>query len=292
MDQTAGRMDRLRSAQFTPAARVNLAINRVRRVLIALSRRDPDQSFWLLWRIGRWLVPEYRFKRPHMAWWLDDDFTSYLRRFDLLDGLNSDRRWMLQQLVRLVGDVPGNTAECGSYRGASSYLIARMNQAGWLKRKHYAIDSFEGLSPPESVDGSHWERGDLAATEAELRANLHDFSDQLVVCKGWIPDSFAAIEPQAFAFVHVDVDLYAPTKASLEFFYPLLSPGGIVLIDDYGSTHCPGATRAADEFLSDKPEKMIALSSGAGFFVKGVRTQPPLHPLPAETGRRQASGTG
>jgi hypothetical protein len=263
-------------------ANVRLAAQRARRFVLAVTRRDPDESFWLLLRIGHWLVPTYRFKRPCMAWWNDEDFTRYLRRFGLLGGLNSDRRWMVQQLVRLIEKVPGNTAECGSFKGSTSYLIMRMTSAhaADANRTHYVFDSFEGLSQPAAADGSHWEQGDLTATEDELRANLREFDGRFVVRKGWIPDGFAGMEPQQFAFVHIDVDLYEPTRDSLAFFYPQLAAGAVVLIDDYGSTLCPGATRAADEFLAERPEKMISLSSGGGFFIKGVETQPALHPLP------------
>ena len=72
--------------------------------------------------------------------------------------------------------------------------------------------------------------------------------------------------------VHVDVDLYEPTLASLAFFYPRMNPGGVMVCDDYGFTTCPGATKAVDEFLHDKPEKMIALPNGGGFFIAGVST--------------------
>jgi hypothetical protein len=187
---------------------------------------------------------------------------------------------MLHQLIRLIADVPGNTAECGAYIGAGSFLIAQANAQVATPRTHYVFDSFEGLSRPVDLDGAYWHQGDLATPEAVLRQNLREFGERVIVHRGWIPQSFSAIDPQPFAFVHVDVDLHEPTAASLDFFYPLLSPGGIMVIDDYGSTHCPGATSAVDEFLADKPEKMIALSAGAGFFIKGVRTLPPLYPIP------------
>jgi hypothetical protein len=51
-----------------------------------------------------------------------------------------------------------------------------------------------------------------------------------------------------------------------------MSPGGIILCDDYGFTSCPGATKSIDEFLNDKPEKMISLADGGGFMIKGVQT--------------------
>ena len=71
-----------------------------------------------------------------------------------------------------------------------------------------------------------------------------------------------------FSFVHIDVDLYDPTKDSISFFYDRLNADGIIVCDDYGFTTCPGATRACNEFLENKPEKMIALSGGGGFLIK------------------------
>ena len=77
------------------------------------------------------------------------------------------------------------------------------------------------------------------------------------------------ISERRFSFVHVDVDLFQPTLDSIRFFYERTNTGGIILCDDYGFATCPGATRAVDEFLADKPEKMISLSGGSGFLIKG-----------------------
>ena len=81
---------------------------------------------------------------------------------------------------------------------------------------------------------------------------------------------FAEVENQRFAFVHIDVDLYQPTRDSIEFFYPRLNPGGILLLDDYGFRSCPGATAAADEFFTDKDEAVANLPTGQGVVVKAV----------------------
>ena len=77
---------------------------------------------------------------------------------------------------------------------------------------------------------------------------------------------------KTFSFVHIDVDLYEPAKDSLEFFYPRMAEGGIILMDDYGLGTCPGVTSAGQEFFSDKPEKLVSLSAGAGYIIKGTST--------------------
>ena len=245
------------------------------RISGALKRRNRQLlRFYLLVVVGRLLLPQYRFKWPQLDWWQNELFDGYLRRFGELGWLNTDRRWTLYQLLRLTAGVPGDTAECGCYQGASSFLICAHNSRSELgERWHFIFDSFEGLSSPSAIDGSHWRGGDLAVAEELVKSNLTEFT-QFSLHKGWIPDRFPDAADRRFAFVHIDVDLFEPTRDSIEFFYPRMSTGGIVLCDDYGCTSCPGATKAIDDYLADKPEKMIALSAGGGFLIKGCRTAP------------------
>ena len=216
-------------------------------------------------------LPEYRMKWPQMVWWKDKAFTDYLVLFDDLDGFNSDRRWMVYQLCRLAHRVEGDTAECGVWTGAGSYLICQANIASKLERTHHIFDSFEGVSAPGDMDGTHWTKGDLSCPLERVQENLSEF-EKVAYYPGWIPDRFSDISDKKFAFVHIDVDLYEPTRDSIEFFYARLSPGGILLCDDYGFSTCPGATQAFDEFLADKPESAISLSGGGGFIIKGTET--------------------
>jgi len=124
---------------------------------------------------------------------------------------------------------------------------------------------------PDAGDGSHWRGNDLSSDTSHAKQFLSRFNN-VEFHDGWIPSRFSDVEDKNFSFVHIDVDLYQPTHDSIVFFYSRLSPGAIVVCDDYGFTTCPGATRAFDEFLSDKPEKMLALPDGGGFFIKGTRT--------------------
>ena len=53
-------------------------------------------------------------------------------------------------------------------------------------------------------------------------------------------------------------------------FHPRLVPGGVILLDDHGFTTCPGATRAAEEYMAGRPESIIQLTTGQAFIVKGA----------------------
>jgi O-methyltransferase len=248
----------------------------VKKIIELINSKDPLVHFEALRRIGKILLPKYRFKWPQMGWWDDLGFNEYLVKFDEIDGMNTDRRWMLYQLMRLVKNVPGDTAECGVYKGAGSYLICKVNQENELHhRTHHIFDSFEGLSEPSEFDGKYWTKGDLSSPLETVAENLSEFNN-VHIHKGWIPQHFSNTEHHNFCFVHIDVDLYQPTLDSIKFFYPRMNENGLILCDDYGFTSCPGATKAIDEFLHDKKEKMVSLSGGGGFLIKGAETSAPL----------------
>ena len=160
-------------------------------------------------------------------------------------------------------------AECGCFEGASAWFM--VNELP--NTPVYLFDSFEGLPQPSENDtplNGHsfaWKTGDLTASEKKLRKNLEDFSN-ITVMKGWIPERFNEVAEQLFRFVHIDVDLFQPTLDTLEFFYPRLHCGGVIVLDDYGFTTCPGAYKAATDFMSDKPENIIHLPTGQGLVIK------------------------
>ena len=233
-----------------------------------------ERPLRILRLVARVVMPGYRFTWPQLGWWHDARFNAYLDRFGERDGMNTYRRLTVSELLRLVAEVPGDTAECGVFAGAGSYLLASFAQSDpRFARLHHMFDSFEGLSAPRDVDGAYWREGDLTAGLDVVERNLAGFRCTRAY-KGWIPQRFGEVADRSFCFVHIDVDLYEPTRDSIEFFYPRLSPGAILVCDDYACTTCPGATAAVDEFLASRPEKMIRLPNGGGFLVKGCATAP------------------
>lgn len=220
--------------------------------------------FVLADKIASLAYPKYTFSEYGRVWMDDRDFLDYYHRFVGTNLHSADRKFFLRSLLNLVEGLPGDTAECGAYLGASSWLICERFRE--TEKTHFVFDSFEGLSAPTAVDGTYWTTGDLYANEGILRERLASYRVQ--VYKGWIPDRFPEVCDRRFCFVHVDVDLYQPTHDSLEFFYPRMVPGGIILCDDYGFVTCPGAKRAFDEFLADKPEKIVHVPTGQGFVIK------------------------
>ncbi|MGI0117386.1 TylF/MycF/NovP-related O-methyltransferase [Zooshikella sp. RANM57] len=243
----------------------------IEKIKVLLTRYTLEEiRFELLKVIAKIVFPKYRFMWPQLYWWENEEFNDYLDKFGERKKNNTDRRWMLSELLRLTVSIPGNTVECGAYKGASSYLVCKFNKSRCIDKTHYIFDSFEGLSEPGIEDGVYWQEGDLCSEENKLMTSLNEFENYKIF-KSWIPDKFYSLEKETFSFVHIDVDLYQPTYDSIDFFYSRLNKGGVLVCDDYGISKCPGATKAIDDYLADKIEKMISLNCGGGFFIKGIK---------------------
>jgi hypothetical protein len=212
----------------------------------------------------------YRMYDPTMRWHREDSFVSIYN--SSIPGIPDERCFVLHSIARALARVPGDITECGSRQGRSAWFI--LSSIGDLSSRAFRIfDSFAGLSDPSKHDerpggASAWRRGDLATSEAALIRNLEPFQRSVHIYKGWIPSRFNEVSDRKFALVHVDVDLYEPTRASLEFFYERTVPRGMIVCDDYGSVYCPGARKAMDDFFADKPEPIIHLPTGQAIVTK------------------------
>lgn len=212
------------------------------------------------------VYPTYKFSEFGRLFLDDQAFLNYYRRFmDPNNWHSLDRKYTLDQLLKLVLHLGGDMAECGAYKGASAYRMC-LALRGTGKLVHL-FDSFEGLSAPGKWDGDYWAEGRFQVPEETLQETLAEF-DNYRVYRGWIPQRFGEVAERRFSFVHIDVDLYRPTLDSLEFFYPRTASSGIILMDDYGVRACPGAKLAADEFFAGKPEPVALLTTGQAMVIK------------------------
>ena len=207
----------------------------------------------------------------------------YRKAIDVAQGGKPDndakqfRYYVLHQLVeQSVKRFPLlDVVECGCWHGHSTLLIANLMK-GRAGRLH-VFDSFEGLSEFKKQD-----RSDTFNTTAKREAErVHYASNFQRLCKltepfgfvgvhkGWIPYVFEHVDVGTLSFAMIDVDLYEPTLASLQFVYPKLVPGGAIFFDDYGYRNFPGAKIAVDEFLRDyTPTLFIENPMGSAYLVK------------------------
>jgi hypothetical protein len=180
--------------------------------------------------------------------------------------------FLAQNAQRVIMEgIPGHFAELGVHKGHSARLLADVLRERDDQRRLYLFDTFDGFDERdlEGVDARVapiYSDTSLAAVK-ELVGNIE-------ICDyrpGYFPDSATGIAADArFAFVHLDCDLYEPTRAALSFFYERLSSGGFIVVHDYSSGHWPGVPQAVEEFLADKPEHLVLMpdKSGTAIFRK------------------------
>lgn len=191
-----------------------------------------------------------------------------------------ERFYNLAQFFLQVQKLEGAIAECGCWKGLSSYMLChllRRHRAGFRGAGYQIFDSFEGLSVPvdadmvmnpklQSADATR-PAGSYAAAYYEVRASLAEFPE-IEYHKGWLPQSLEGLPEQRYRFVHVDVDLYEPSKGCLEYFYPRLVPNGMIVSDDYGSLYWPGAKKAIDDFCAEHQVPLLTVSTGQAILWK------------------------
>ena len=157
--------------------------------------------------------------------------------------------------LSIAENIPGAIAELGVYQGGSARFLAR----AFPKRRCILFDTFSGI--PFKGDGDKHNTGDFGDTSLEAVKRVLSDCANVEFAPGIFPATALPFKDETFALVYLDADQYQSTLDGLNFFWPRLSPGGVIALDDYGWPNCPGVKRALEEF----GEKVHTLPS-IGYF--------------------------
>ena len=124
------------------------------KLLLKILRRTENAEysrFVFAEKISEMIYPKYKFSDFGRLFLEDNAFMNYYESYHGTRNYHSlDRKYTLEQLMKLLNSTDeGDTAECGVFQGASSYLICR--QIRNSQKQHHVFDSFEGLSAPTRV---------------------------------------------------------------------------------------------------------------------------------------------
>jgi hypothetical protein len=176
--------------------------------------------------------------------------------------------------------IPGAVVECGVWRGGSVYImLQRLMQLGCTEREVHLFDTFAGMTRPTADDVSRfnppatdvWDATapeDLPWAEAfgdpelwspdgvrQLLTSTGYPENRLHLVVGPVEETVPGQAPAEIAVLRLDTDWYESTAHELTFLYPRLSPGGVVIIDDYG--HWEGVRKAVDEYFRDQASPIL-----------------------------------
>ena len=175
----------------------------------------------------------------------------------------ANEAFLLRSLATSLNQLPGDFAEVGCFQGGSAAAICQ----GKADKRMHLFDTFEGIPKGREEYGEQFKENLYACSLEKVKQNLSEFSN-LKFHKGVFPASIVGmseVEDARFSFVNIDVDLYEGTLACLQFFYPRMTTGGILISHDY---MLAGVRAAFDEFMADKPEQIIDLPTTQCMFVK------------------------
>jgi O-methyltransferase len=200
-----------------------------------------------------------------IPWITDDEFSAAYQQISSKTLLPITKCYLLHALARHVLPLDGSAAECGVYKGGTAHLLASLYRG---KKKLYLFDSFCGIPPGDpSKDNRYIAGGDFADTSLyEVMTLMSPFKD-IEFRPGIVPDTFVGLEWEQFSFVHIDLDIYSPILEALRFFYPRMSKGGVIVLDDYGAEECQGAYLAVEEFCASIGRKPISLPTGQAMII-------------------------
>jgi O-methyltransferase len=205
--------------------------------------------------------------QPLHSPWNSESFDKYFAMASPRTLVSRDRCYVLERMVRQTLTVPGDIIECGVYKGGTAAMIARILEECASEKKLYLFDTFEGM--PETDGERDWhKKGDFSDTSLQAVKDFVGMEDRCVFKQGFIPETFAGMEDITISFCHIDVDIYRSILDCLNFAWPRMQPGGIIIFDDYGFPTCPGALLAVDEFFEGKDAIPLCLHTGQALVIK------------------------
>lgn len=211
--------------------------------------------------------------------WLDDPiFTSAyesIKENTLVDKYRCHELWQIAKHAARLG---GEILEVGVWRGGTGCLIAHCSALfGATSQKVYLCDTFTGIVKAGEFD-TQYHGGEHADTSIKIVRELADRLNlnNIEILQGIFPDEIGSIiENSQFSFCHIDVDVYNSACDTLNWIWPRLQLGGVIIFDDYGFSTCDGVTRLVNEY-SHRPD-VVAIHNlnGHAVFIKiadGVST--------------------
>lgn len=212
----------------------------------------------------------------------DDETKAIIRQVRGYTMTGQDKIQALITAVRYIeqAKIPGAVVECGVWRGGSMQAVARtLDHCGNHDRELYLFDTYAGMTEPTERDQRM--SGDMASDLLEKKdkshrvwaiATLEDVqdgfkkvpypADRVHFVEGDVLKTIPDEAPEQIALLRLDTDWYESTKHELEHLYHRLQPGGVLIIDDYGTWQ--GSKEATDEFLAGLDHPLLLLRAGFG----------------------------
>lgn len=199
-----------------------------------------------------------------------------------IDSHNVDRllwrHWIVsystRHAIQFTNPDEFNFVECGVGDGMSAFYTLREinnNRKTLNNSKLYLFDSWGPMKKTDLIESEFDSIDRYSELELDVtKNNLKEYETQIVYHKGYIPKVFYQLPNtlDSIIYMHIDLNSTKPTIASLEFFFPKLVPGGVILFDDYGWNNHKDTKHAVDNFFKDKPGILMQLLTSQAIYFR------------------------
>ena len=180
-------------------------------------------------------------------------------KFDIKSSAPWERYYILWNGLEATINLPGNFVQCGVYMGDQAYFMARVSD-----KTVYLFDSFEGAENLGEFDNEYYVENPYKCSVEDCEKNLAAF-DNVSINVGPVPANFEKVEQ--ISLLYVDVNLYEPTKISLDQLWPKIVDNGLLMVDTHDN-YSTGATKAITEFAASIGKEIQMLPTGIAVITK------------------------
>lgn len=206
---------------------------------------------------------------------------AYARGVQASDGVDPKMEWRVHValwVAKAALGMPGDFVECGVNAGFVSSAIMQRLDWGKTEKRFFLVDTFSGpvvsQYSSEEVKRGRLEmaedaiaRGAYVTDLERVRANYSEWPNVEIV-QGAVPEVLPKLGVQNVAFLHLDMNCAYPERAALEYLWDHLSPGALVLLDDYAYAGNESLANAIDSAAVSLGSQVLSLPTGQGLIIK------------------------
>ena len=171
----------------------------------------------------------------------------------------NERYYITWKAAREVSYIDGDFVECGVFKGEEAFYMAKECQTTL-----HLFDSWQGAENLGEYDSDYYLENPFKCSIEDAKSTLSEFNN-VEFYLGHVPFGFDKV--QSISLLSIDLDLYEPTKISLEELWPKVVDNGIALIDFHDSVST-GAEKATREYFTNSPYILQVLPTGKCMVVK------------------------